>query len=198
MEDNNHSYGADELNHLNNEINRQMVEKKDYEKVLIPPSGPQSVPILSDEIKSHYINLDANLNTFSSILEIKNDYYLIDFIQPRTLRSILGFGHVILGKGRHVSPYTIKITSAKAINVHCDLIHGSYDSNGLESDIIYSFPAYKVPVGAKINEHPSTLMFLPVSHSVIKQLRFRITDNNAKELDFKEEECAFCIRLCQV
>jgi hypothetical protein len=168
--------GAYELNHLNAEIKRQMVLKGD----------------------ATFINIDANLNTFNSIIEISNENYQIDFTKENTLRSILGFNSVILAKGHNESQGTIQITSAKAINVHCDLIHGSYDNNGEESDIIYSFPAYKVPVGYKINEHPSTPMFLPVNHSVIKAFRFRVTDNKGNELNFKNEEMAFCIFLQQV
>ena len=169
--------GAYELDHLKAEIKRQLKGKGDQEVA---------------------INIDVNLNTFNSILEITNDTYQVDFNKPNTIRSILGFSAVVLTKGKHESSGTIQITSARSINVHCSLIHGSYDSAGIESDIIYSFPAYKVGVGYKVNESPNTPQYLPVACDVIKEIRFRITDNKGRELNFKNEECAFCIHLVQV
>jgi hypothetical protein len=111
---------------------------------------------------------------------------------------LLGFNAGVLLKGKHESPKTVQITSAKAINIHCSLVHQSYDSRGIESDIIYSFPAYKVGIGYKINEEPNTPRYLPVIQEVIKEIRFRITDNNGKALTFKDEECAFSLYVQQV
>lgn len=169
--------GAYELSSITAEIKSQMSANKD---------------------NGDFVNISANLNTFSSVIEIANDNYQVDFRPNNTLRDLLGFGATVLTKGKHESPKTVQITSAKSINVHCSLVHQSYDSQGVESDIIYSFPAYKVGIGYKVNEEPNTPRYLPVAHDVIKDIRFRITDNNGKELTFKNEECAFCIYLSQV
>src|SRR5829696_524180 len=66
--------GAYELNHLNAEIKRQLKVNKDEETA---------------------INIDVNLNTFSSILEITNENYQVNFNEQNTLRSILGFNATI-------------------------------------------------------------------------------------------------------
>lgn len=145
------------------------------------------------------INITASLNTFLSTIEITDEKYQIDFNPDNSLRHLLGFNPTILAKkARYESPKTVQITTAKAINIHCSLVCQSYDSNGLESDIIYSFPAYKVEIGYKINEEPNTPRFLPVEQTVIKNIRFKITDNTGHELTFKDEECAFSIYLQQV
>lgn len=169
--------GAYELSSITAEIKRQMTANKD---------------------NGDFINIAANLNTFSAIIDISNDNYQVDFRPDKTLRELLGFHAIVLTKGKNESPKTVQITSAKAINIHCSLVHQSYDSKGVEGDIIYSFPAYKVGIGYKVNEEPNTPRYLPVSQDVIKDIRFRITDNNGKELTFKNEECAFCIYLSQV
>lgn len=178
-------------------------------KQMTIPTGAYELEDINNLIKSwtqNAISIGVKLNTFESIIEISNADYKVDFTadpangqKDNTIRSLLGFNAVLVqGKGKHNSQNTIQITSTKSINVHCSLISNSYDSKGIESDIIYSFPAYKVGIGYKINESPNTPFYLPVNQDVIKDIRFRMTDNNGNELNFKNEECAFCIYLSQV
>jgi hypothetical protein len=180
--------GAYELSSIDEEIKRQMRTNGDAGELHKSVNSPNS----------NYINIEGNINTFCSVIEITKDGYQVDFRPDNTIRDLLGFNAVVLTKGRHKAPRTAQITAAKAINIHCSLVHRSYDSKGNESDIIYSFPAYKVGVGYKINEEPNTPRYLPVAQDVIKQIRFRITDNNNKELTFEDEECAFSLYVQQV
>ena len=131
--------------------------------------------------------MDVNMNTFNSIIDIKDDKFEIDFRQDGTIRDILGFTSVILKKGRNISLKTIQITNSRAINIHCDLITGSYNSDGDLSDIIYSFPAYKVGPGRKISEDKHIPRYFPVIKQVIDRINFRVTDNNNVSLDYKDE-----------
>jgi hypothetical protein len=192
------------------ETNQQFIYSTDKGatwKTIRIPIGAYELSSITEQIKqqmrvngdnSDIVNVSANLNTFSCVIEISDDNYQVDFRPEKTIRDLLGFHAAVLSKGKNESPKTVQITSAKAVNVHCSLIHQSYDSRGIESDIIYSFPAYKVGIGWKINEEPNTPRYLPVGADVIKEIRFRISDNNDKELTFKNEECAFCIYLSQV
>jgi hypothetical protein len=191
----------------NNQLFIYSIDKGVTWKTIKIPIGAYELSSITAEItrqmknngaNSDFIKIESNLNTFSSIIEISNDNYQVDFSRDKTLRDLLGFNATVLSKGKNESPKTVQITSAKAINVHCSLVHQSYDSSGIESDIIYSFPAYKVGIGYKVNEEPNTPRYLPVAQDVIKDIRFRISDNNGKELTFKNEECAFCIYLQQV
>ena len=142
--------------------------------------------------------MDVNMNTFKSIIDIKDDKFRIDFTQSGTIRDILGFSSVILKKGRTISTSTIQITNTRSINFHCDLITGSYNSEGNLSDIIYSFPAYKVGPGKKIVEDKHIPRYFPVTKQVIDRINFSVSDNNNEPLDFIDEPVAWCIYIQQV
>jgi hypothetical protein len=139
--------------------------------------------------------MDVNLNTFNSIIEIKDDKFKIDFTNSGTVRDILGFTSVKIQKGRNVALNTIQITNSRAINIHGDLITGFYGSEGDLSD---SFPAYKVGPGRKIAEDKHIPRYFPVIKQVIDRINFRVTDNNNVTLDFKDEPVAWCIYIQQV
>jgi hypothetical protein len=136
--------GAYQLSGINAEIKRQMTSNGD---------------------NSDFINIEANKNTFSSIINITDKKYEVAFTHEKTLRDLLGFNVGVLLKGKHESLKTVQITSAKAINIHCSLVPQSYDSRGIESDIIYSFPAYKVGIGYKIRGSKYTKIFTCSSRS---------------------------------
>lgn len=165
-------------------------------------AGSYDLNSLRDElyrlIGSKPFKMDVNLNTFNSIIEIEDDKFRIDFTKNGTIRDILGFTSVVLGKGRNTSLKTIQITNSRAINIHCDLITGSYNSEGELCDIIYSFPAYKVGPGRKIAEDKHIPRYFPVIKQVIDRINFRVTDNNNATLDFKDEPVAWCIYIQQV
>ena len=171
-------------------------------KTITIPEGSYELNSLREEIfrliGSKPFNIDVNLNTFNSIIEIPSHDFKIDFTKKGTIRHILGFDSLILTKGRNVSKGTIQITSSRAINIHCDLITGSYNSSGELSDIIYSFPAYKVGPGRKISEDKHTPRYFPVIKQVIDRIDFKITDNNNMSLDFKDEPVAWCIYIQQI
>jgi hypothetical protein len=174
--------GAYDLDDYNNEIKRQMVDNKHYD---------------SKDNKS-YLIFDVSLSTFLTSLEISNENYMVDFTRGDTFRKNLGFEKVKLSKGRHVSKNRIQINNIKLVNIHCDLISGGYDSEGKESDIILSYPTGKVAPGHTITIEPAMPRFLPVVKQVIKDLRFRLTDNTLNDLISKDEEIIFCIWVSQI
>jgi hypothetical protein len=167
------------------------------------PKGSYEFDSLRDELfrlvnNKNYFEIDVNPSTFKTIIEIKNPSFKIDFTKSGTIRDLLGYSSIILEKGKNESDKTIQITNTRAINVHCDLITGSYDSEGKLSDIIYSFPAYKVGPGFKIVEDGFKPRYYPVIRQVIDKISFRVTDNNNMTLDFNDEPIAWCIYIRQV
>ena len=141
--------------------------------------------------------ISLNLNVFKSIIEIKNDKLKIDFTKDKTFRDLLGFDSKVLSKEYNISDNTVQITSASLILIHCSIISGGYH-NGEKSNILYSLPAYRVPIGYKINVEVPERMYLPVNTSVISEITFKITDDNYKILDFKDEQVALSIHLKQI
>jgi hypothetical protein len=154
-------------------------------------------------LRNHYSEkepsfiLSTKNETFKSVIEIKSDKLSIDFKQPNTFRNILGFEPKILNKGYHVSDNTIQITSSSSIMINCDLISGSYH-NGVEKNILHSFPAMLVPSGYRMNIFNSNLLYLPVNKSVIDNIMFKITDDNFEVVDLKGEKISLGIHIRQI
>ncbi len=175
--------GAYEIKHINDEIQRLMIEKGHYDK--------------TKDGNGVAISMGLNLSTFKSYIDITDNRYKVDFTRSKSLRNLLGFESKILSKGHNISDNTVQITTASSIMINCDLISGSYH-NGIEKNILYSFPAYIVPTGYKINIIPSVLMYLPVNRSVINSITFTITDDNFEVLDFKNERMSMGLHIRQV
>jgi hypothetical protein len=171
--------GAYEVKDIANEIIRGMKEKKHY----------------TDENPPFVLSL--KLSTFKSVIEIKRDELRIDFTKPNTVREMLGFESKLLLKGYNVSDNTVQITSSSSILIKCSIISGSYH-NGKQSNVLYSLPAYVVPIGYKINIEIPERMYLPVNVLTIEKITFEIVDDNEKLLDFKNEKLALAIHLRQV
>lgn len=174
--------GAYEIKDIDDEIRRQMIVKGHTDK------SATAAPI---------IKIGIILSTFKSFVEITNSTYKVDFSKPKTIRTLLGFDSVVISKGYNTSNSTVQISSSAAILIHCDLVSGSYH-NGVESDVLYSFPAFLVPVGYKINVFPPQMIYLPINRDVISSIRFYLTDESNNPLDFKEEEITLGVHIRQV
>jgi hypothetical protein len=174
--------GAYEITSLESEIKRQMTLNKHY--------NANSTP------SSYYINIGVKLETFHSFIDITDDKYKVDFTKPNTIRELLGFESKLLGKGYNISDNTVQITKSPIMTLHSDLISNSYH-NGIEDNILYSFPSYLVPVGYKINVIPPSIIYLPITRSIIPSMYFELK-NGDELLDIKNETVALALHLRQV
>ena len=175
--------GAYEMKQINDEIKRLMVVNKHFDDKVSP--------------HNYYINIGVNLSTFKSFVEITNPIFTVNFQKDKTIRNLLGFNPKIISQGYNISDSTVQITKTSAILIHSDLISGSYN-NGIESDILYSFPAYTVPVGYKMNVFPPSMIYLPINRKIISNMNFKVKNEEGDILDFKGENIVFTIHLRQV
>ena len=171
--------GAYEISILNSEIRRQITQS----------SGATS--------QVNAIEIGIILSTFKSFINITSPTLQVDFTKTKTFRDMLGFKSQILKQGYNISNDTVQITTTSAILIHCDIVSGSY-INGKEGNVLYSFPAYTVPVGAKINVMVASLLYLPINRTTISNIYFQITDEEGRVLDFKNEEISIAIHVRQV
>ena len=173
--------GAYELSQINIEIQRQMKIKDHYDITA----------------KSFYISIELNVSTSKAVIIISNKNYQVDFTKGNTICSILGFNSKIIKDPYNIADTIIQITNITAILIDCDIIEGSY-INGKESNVIYSFPAFTVPLGYKMNIMVTNPIYLPVGRQVIRSISFKITDEEGHLIDFNGEEIALAIHLRQV
>ena len=156
--------GCYSLEDLNEEINRQLKEKK------MPDA----------------VQFRAEYTTFRCIMMIQQTY-VVKFTE-HSLRSVLGFDvKSYVGRSeRYRSEHSVQIMYINSILVHCDLVSGSY-LNGIPAPIIHSFFPSVNP-GEKIIERPVEYIYLPVELDAIRHMSVWLTDQNLKLLDLGEEE----------
>ena len=153
---------------IENEIQRQMVSRGDY----------------NEENKSFYI--DFTICRLSSVIEIRNPNYVIDFNIDNSIGSTLGFGNEILSYGTHKSPNIVDINRVNTILVNVDFIEGGYVNKTISASIHNFSP--KVGPGYKIIEKPSPeLIFYRVSKHFIPDVRIWLTDQNSNLIDLQGE-----------
>ena len=174
--------GSYELQAINDEIQRRMIENDDFDSIK----------------KEHYITISANISELKSIVEITNDSYLVDFTTENTIGTVLGFKNVIIRYGYNKSQNIVNITKVNLVLVNTDIISGSY-VNGCESPAIYSFDPNKVSPGYKIDEKPNpSLIYYPINRKNIYNIRVWLTDQDNKPIDLRCERITVKLHIKQV
>ena len=174
--------GAYELNALNLEIQEMMKANGDYDSA----TG------------KYFITLTLNQSTSKTIMNITGAAYVVDFSVTGSLNSMLGFPNQMYLTGKHTSNDIILITMTNDIFIHCDLVNNNSYHNGKSSDILYTMPAYIVPVGAKQFVSEIDPVKLPLTTKTIPRLRIQIKDDNGKLLNFNGEAVSMEIIIHQV
>ena len=166
--------GCYELEDINLEIQRQIVDKKG---------------------KKDAVTLTPNLNTFKCIMTL-SEGVKVDFRGDNSIRTVLGFDAGLYIERRNVSQRTVDIMRVNSLLVHCNLIGSSY-LNGSQQPISYAFFPDSLP-GEKIVERPNTLIYLPIALDVIPHMTSWLTDQNNNPIDLRGEKLTlkYHIRAC--
>ncbi len=152
-------------------------------------TGSYEIDDINDELK-RLIGVDnIEIKAKNSLLraEIKSKFY-IDFSQPHSIGSLLGFptscGTLPPNKS-HIGDSNVNINNVNTINITCNLIQGSY-KNGRNEHIIHTFYP-TVPPGFKIIEKPHNLVYLPLTVINISDIELNVIDQDGKLIDFRGE-----------
>ena len=90
-------------------------------------------------------NIEANLNTFKCIINIRDPNVKVYFSEKNSVGPLLGFGKNILeGEGSFESSNIVNILKNNSLHVHCSVIEGS-NLNDERKLTIYSFFPYVPP-----------------------------------------------------
>jgi len=142
-----------------------------------------------------YISISANSNTLKSVLMLDNKYQ-VDFRQPNSISSVLGFDNDIYTLGFQESEKTVNILAINSLLVNIDIISGSY-VNGASQNTIYSFFPNVSP-GYKIVETPVNLVYLPVTLDTIHSFEASLTDQNGTLLNLRGENLTMRFHIKEV
>jgi hypothetical protein len=170
------STGAYELQGINNEIKRQIITKEDDDTA---------------------IDIMANISRLTTIVNIENPRYKIDFGVDNSIGSVLGFEKAIIGYGYNESSNIVNIMPVNSILVNIDIIMGSY-VNGFQSPTLYCFHPNVSP-GYKIVERPNpSLIYYPLSRHDISRMRVWLTDQYGDLIDLRGETITVRVHVRQI
>lgn len=153
---------------------------------------------LQTELKKH--NITISIIGYNTTLKthVKCDK-LIDFTPKDSIAKILGFKNRPLTERSEMSDVVPDIFKVNSICITCNLVSGSYISGigereARDGHIIHQlFP--NVPPGAKIVEHPSNLIYLPINTRIIDFIILHIVDQNGEPINFRGERVTVRLHL---
>ena len=176
--------GSYEIRAINSTI-KKLIEKK-------RKSGEGKKSVTTTTLNS--LCISPNRNTLRCEMSLDRNVQ-VDFRgSDGTLRSVLGFEEKLYnGPGTFESEQIVNILRINSIFVHCDVITQSR-KNGVTSPVIYNFFPNVSP-GYKIVNRPKNLIYLPLSLSVISQMRVWLTDQNDNLIDLRGEELTITLHI---
>ena len=149
-----------------------------HDKIIVLPVGSYEIQDIETylhkalKVYGIQINLQPNNNTLRSVI---NCSHSINFESTDSIGQLLGFTQRVLEANvTHESDVPVTILRVNALRVECNITSGAY-INGQKVHTIHEFfPA--VPIGYKIIEVPSQIIYLPVIGRSIDFIQLRIVD----------------------
>lgn len=198
----------DNITPLNNTlslINKDNAGKYTSKKITIDPGAYELSNLYSniytklgfnkENMKDCPIVFSPNISTGKTKMVIQPNNTL-DFKDSK-MNNIFGFVNKRYEAGTHISEHRINISTLNTISIECNIVEGAF-VNGEQSNILYSFPSNTVEKGYKFIERMYIPLYLPVTQSVISNIRIRIIDDENNLVNFNKEHISLCLHLKQV
>ena len=167
-------------------------------RITIPP-GAYEIESLNDEIKriiidkGHYnennypFTIKASFSTFGSIIEISQTGPIISFVMEDSIRILLGFGQTNLYNEYNLSPNPVDILSFDNIFIECDIAQG-FIFKDRRIGITHNF-TMDVSPGYKYLENVSGCIswYIMQSKDFISSICFSLKNENDQIVPFNGE-----------
>ena len=165
--------GAYEIESLNDEIKRVIIDKEYY------------------TIESYPFTIKPNFSTLGSIVEIKAQGPIIGFVFDDSVGSLLGFDETILYKEYNLSDNPVDILSFDNIFIECDIAHGMI-FKGRRSRIIFNFTKDVDPGYKYIEKFSGGIQwYMMESKDVISSICFKLKNENTNLVPFNGQSITF-------
>ena len=165
--------GAYEIESLNNEIKRIIIDQEYYTETNYP------------------FNIKPNFSTLGSIIEISTPGPAITFIPDDSIRGLLGFNKTTTFEEYNLSPHPVAILSFDNIFLECNIAQGMI-FKGKRSGIIQNFtmdvdPGYKYieKIRGKIQ------WYMMESRDIISSICFKLKSENGNLVSFNGQSVTF-------
>ena len=172
--------GAYEIESLNNEIKRIIIDQEYYTETNYP------------------FNIKPNFSTLGSIIEISTQGPVISFIPDDSIRGLLGFNKTTIFEEYNLSPHPVNILSFDNIFIETDIAKGMI-FRGKRSGIIMNF-TMDIDPGCKYSEkfHGGVQWYTMESKDVISSICFKLKNENNQIVSFNGQSITFRLSIKEI
>ena len=172
--------GAYEIESLNNEIKRIIIEGEHYTEVDYP------------------FTIKPNFSTLGSLIEISTQGPLTTFLPDVSIRVLLGFNKNTIFDDYNLSPNLVDILSFDNIFLECDKAQGMI-FEGKRSGIIHNF-TMDVNPGYKYTEkfRGGVQWYLMESKDIISSISFKLKNENNQIASFNGQSITFRLSIKEI
>ena len=172
--------GAYEIESLNNEFKRIIIDQEHYTETNYP------------------FNIKPNFSTLGSIIEISTQGPAITLIPDDSMRGLLGFNKTTIFEEYNLSPHPVDILSFDNIFIETDIAKGMI-FRGKRSGIIMNF-TMDVDPGYKYFEkfHGGVQWYMLESKDVISSICFKLKKENNQIVSFNGQSINFRVSIKEI
>ena len=165
--------GAYELENLNNEIKRIIIDEEHYTEANYP------------------FTIKPNFSTLGSIIEISTQGPVISFLPDDSIRDLLGFNKTTIFEEYNLSSYPVDIISFDNIFIETDIAKGMI-FQGKRSGIIHNW-SMNVNPGYKFIERFSggITWYMMESKDIISSISFKLKNEDGDLVSFNGQSLSF-------
>ena len=172
--------GAYEIESLNNEIKRIIIDEEHYTEVNYP------------------FSIKANFSTLGSIIEISTQGPIITFVPDDSIRDLLGFNKITIYEEYNLSPNPVDILSFDNIFLECNIAQGMI-FKGKRSGIIHNF-TMDVDPGYKYIEkfRGGVLYYMMESTDIFSSICFKLKNEHGSLVSFNGQSITFRLSIKEI
>ena len=172
--------GAYEIESLNNEIKRIVIDPEHYTEANYP------------------FNIKPNFSTLGSIIEISTQGPIITFVPNDSIGDLLGFNKTTIFEEYNLSPNPVDILSFDNIFLECNIAQGMI-CKGKRSGIIHNF-TMDVDPGYKYIEkfRGGVQWYMMESKDIISSIGFKLKNEYNQIVSFNGQSITFRLSIKEI
>ena len=174
------SPGAYQLENLNNEIKRIIIDEEHYTEANYP------------------FTIKPNFSTLGSIIEISTQGPVITFVQDDSMRNLLGFNKTTIFEEYNLSPNPVDILSFDNIFLECNIARGMI-FRGTRSGIIQNFTMDFDPGYKYIEKFRGGVQwYMMESKHIISSICFKLKNENGNLVSFNGQSITLRLSIKEI
>ena len=172
--------GAYEIESLNNEIKRIIIDQEHYTEANYP------------------FSIKPNFSTLGSIIEISTQGPVITFVPDDSIRDLLGFNKTTIIEEYNLSPNSVDILSFDNIFLECDIAQGMI-FKGRKSNIIHNWKMTVDPGYKYVEKFSGGISwYMMQSKDIISSICFKLKNENGNLVSFNGQSVPFRLSIKEI